>query len=116
MVDFMQKDDSVNIQYHSEVVSLKQNKQKQWEVKMKNNAKGLIAYYNADFLFIGAGGNAIPLLQKSKIKQSKNIGGLPISGQFLYCDNPEVVREHDAKTYGKEPEGTPPMTDRKSVV
>lgn len=110
MLDFLQKDDSVNIQYHSEVVSLKQNKQKQWEVKMKNKSEGLIAYYNADFLFIGAGGNAIPLLQKSKIKQSKNIGGFPISGQFLYCDNPEVVREHDAKTYGKEPEGTPPMT------
>src|SRR5699024_11748438 len=88
MLDILQKDDSVNIQYHSEVVSLKQNKQKQWEDKMKNKSEGLIAYYNADFLFIGAGGNAIPLLQKSKIKQSKNIGGFPISGQFLYCDNP----------------------------
>src|SRR5699024_10350110 len=110
MMHYLQHDDAVNIQYNSEVVSIHQNKHKQWEVKVKNDASGLLAYYHADFLFIGAGGNAIPLLQKSKINQSKGIGGFPISGQFLYCDKPEVVREHHAKAYGKEPEGTPPMT------
>lgn len=110
MMAFLQQDDSVNVLYNSEVTSVKQNKQKQWDIKVKNNAEGWIASYTADFLFIGAGGNAIPLLQKSKIRQSKNIGGFPISGQFLYCDNPEVVQEHHAKAYGKEPEGTPPMT------
>src|SRR5699024_4951428 len=81
-----------------------------WDVCVRNRAEGWIAEYTADFLFIGAGGNAIPLLQKSKIRQSKHIGGFPISGQFLYCDKPDVVREHHAKAYGKEPEGKPPMT------
>jgi len=110
MMDYLQQDDSVKIHYNNDVVDIKKTKQKQWEVKVKSDATGMIAYYNADFLFIGAGGSAIPLLQKSKIPQSKNIGGFPISGEFLYCDNPEVVREHNAKAYGKEPEGTPPMT------
>ncbi|HLR01616.1 MAG TPA: malate dehydrogenase (quinone) [Virgibacillus sp.] len=110
MMEFMQKDDSVNVLYNSEVTSVRQNKQKQWDVCVRNRAEGWIAEYTADFLFIGAGGNAIPLLQKSKIRQSKHIGGFPISGQFLYCDKPDVVREHHAKAYGKEPEGKPPMT------
>lgn len=110
MMLFLEQDETVKVHYHSEVVSLKQNHQKQWEVKVKNDVLGSIAYYNADFLFIGAGGHAIPLLQKSKIRQSKNTGGFPISGEFLYCDNPEIVRKHHAKVYGKEPEGTPPMT------
>ena len=57
-----------------------------------------------------AGGNAIPLLQKTKIPESKHLGGFPISGAFLVCNNPKIVNEHDAKVYGKEPPGTPPMT------
>src|SRR5699024_1653230 len=93
-----------------EVTNLKQLNNKQWEVQVKNRKSKAIAQAYADFLFIGAGGNAIPLLQKSKIPQSKNLGGFPISGQFLYCDNPEIVKQHNAKAYGKEPEGTPPMT------
>src|SRR5699024_10100485 len=102
MMRFLEQDETVKVHYNSEVVSLKQHNQKQWEVKVKNDVLGSIAYYNADFLFIGAGGNAIPLLQKSKIRQSKNTGGFPISGEFLYCDNPEIVRKHHAKVYGKE--------------
>src|SRR5699024_11399505 len=92
MMEFTQKDYSVNVLYNSEVTSVRQNKQKQWDVCVRNRAEGWIAEYTADFLFIGAGGNAIPLLQKSKIRQSKHIGGFPISGQFLYCDKPDVVR------------------------
>ena len=41
---------------------------------------------------------------------SKHLGGFPITGQFLACTNPQVIEAHDAKVYGKEPPGTPPMT------
>src|SRR5699024_8302184 len=73
MMDYLQQDDSVKIRYNNDVVDIKKTKQKQWEVKVKNDATGMIAHYNADYLFIGAGGSAVPLLQKSKISQSKNI-------------------------------------------
>src|SRR5699024_4312244 len=106
MMDYLQQDDSVKFYYNNDVVDIKKKKQKRWEVKMKNDETGMIAYYNADFLFIGAGGSAIPLLQKSKISQSKNIGGFPISGEFLYCDNTDVVHEHNAKVCIKEAEDT----------
>lgn len=110
MIDFLNEDEHTQVQFNSEVVSMSQNNDGKWEVKVRNNEAGSIAYYNADFLFIGAGGYSIPLLQKSKIRQSKHIAGFPISGEFLYCDNPKIVNKHHAKAYGKEPEGTPPMT------
>ena len=47
---------------------------------------------------------------KTKIPESRHLGGFPISGAFLVCNNPKVVSEHNAKVYGKEPPGTPPMT------
>lgn len=110
MFSALEKDTNVKVNFHTEVTSLKQNADKTWEVKAENKTQNTLEHYQADFLFIGAGGNSIPLLQKTKIPQSKNLGGFPISGQFLYCENPEIVKEHHAKAYGKEPEGTPPMT------
>ena len=47
---------------------------------------------------------------KTGIPESKHLGGFPITGQFLTCTNPQVIEAHDAKVYGKEPPGTPPMT------
>jgi len=110
MIYSLEKNTNVTVNFNTEVSHLKQSRDKRWIVKAKNQSLETLEEYNADFLFIGAGGNSIPLLQKSKIRESKHIGGFPISGQFLYCDHPEIVRQHHAKAYGKEPEGTPPMT------
>ena len=63
--------------------------------------------HTASFAFIGAGGNTLPLLQKTGIPESKHLAGFPISGQFLVCDNPEVVQQHHSKVYGKEPSRYP---------
>jgi len=110
MLTFLEKDPKVTIQYQSEVTAMEQSNHKQWEVSVRNEKAETLENHTADFLFIGAGGHSIPLLQKTKIKQSKHLGGFPISGEFLYCEDPEIVQRHHAKAYGKEPEGTPPMT------
>jgi len=62
------------------------------------------------FVFLGAGGGAFPLLQKSGILESKGYGGFPVSGMFLRCKNKDIVNEHFAKVYGKAAEGSPPMS------
>lgn len=67
-------------------------------------------YHTADFVFIGAGGGSLPLLQKTNIPESKNIGGFPVSGLFLVCDDEEIVNQHEAKVYGKAKIGAPPMS------
>jgi len=65
---------------------------------------------NGTKVFIGAGGAAITLLEKSCIPESKGYAGFPVSGQFLVCTNPEVIAKHSAKVYGKASVGAPPMS------
>lgn len=64
----------------------------------------------AGFVFIGAGGAALPLLAKSDIPEAAGYGGFPVSGQWLRCTNPEVIARHQAKVYGKASTGAPPMS------
>jgi malate dehydrogenase (quinone) len=59
---------------------------------------------------IGAGGGALPLLQKSSIPEGKGYGGFPVSGIWLRCDDPAINKRHHAKVYGKAPHGSPPMS------
>jgi malate dehydrogenase (quinone) len=66
--------------------------------------------YTARFVFVGAGGNALNLLQRSGIREIRGYGGFPISGQFLRTDDPAVVAKHAAKVYGKATVGAPPMS------
>ena len=72
-----------------------------WELKIRNLGSGKVENHYAKFVFIGGGGGSLPLLQKSGIPESKHIGGFPVSGLFMVCNNPEVVAQHHAKVYGK---------------
>jgi len=93
------------VSYNEEVQSLYKNKEDNiWYVTTN---KSLI---KANFVFLGAGGAALTLLQKSGIPESKGYGGFPVSGQWLICDNSQVVWQHYAKVYGKPEIGAPPMS------
>src|SRR5699024_1796829 len=59
---------------------------------------------------IGGGGGSLHLLQKTRIPESKQVGGFPVSGIFMVCNNPEVIQQHHAKVYGKAAVGAPPMS------
>ena len=91
------------------VTSLQQ-KQGRWQVKAADLSSGKPLTIHANFVFLGAGGAALPLLQKSGIKEARGYGGFPVSGQWLVCHNPEVIKQHHAKVYGKAPIGAPPMS------
>ena len=93
-----------------EVRKLRRNSDGTWDVFVRNRSGYGTRVVNARFVFVGAGGGALPLLQSSKIPEIRGFGGFPISGQFLRCDNPEVVRQHNAKVYGKAAVGAPPMS------
>jgi malate dehydrogenase (quinone) len=79
-----------------------------WHVIGKKD--GVRFEYEADFVFVGAGGRALPLLQKSGIREIKGFGGFPVSGEFLRTSKPELVAQHFAKAYGKAAVGAPPMS------
>jgi malate dehydrogenase (quinone) len=64
----------------------------------------------APFVFLGAGGGSLPLLQRSGIPEGRAFGAFPVSGQWLVCRNPRVIEAHNAKVYGKAAVGAPPMS------
>lgn len=102
-------DEEVDLHLAHEVRNLK-HKNGKWQVKVKNLATDDIIKDNADFVFIGAGGGAIQLLDKSGIEEGEGYGGFPVSGEWLICNNPEVIAMHHAKVYGKAKVGAPPMS------
>lgn len=71
-----------------------------WNVYSEDLVSGKNRKNFAKFVFVGAGGGSLKLLQKSGIKESRGLGGFPIGGQWLVCDNPEIVKRHQAKVYG----------------
>ncbi len=81
-----------------------------WQLSVKDLHTGDKFKTQAPFIFIGAGGGALPLLQKSGIPEGKHYGGFPVSGQWLRCKNPNVIARHHAKVYGKHHLGAPPMS------
>lgn len=83
---------------------------KAWLVKIKNRETKVKFKCDAKHVFIGAGGGALPLLQKVEIDEKEGYGGFPVSGEWLICKNREVIEKHHAKVYGKAEIGAPPMS------
>lgn len=100
----------VEVNYKHEVQDIKKQDNGNWNVVIKDLKSGQVTNYETQFVFIGAGGASLPLLQKTGIKESKHIGGFPVSGLFLRCKNPDVIKQHYAKVYGKAEVGAPPMS------
>jgi malate dehydrogenase (quinone) len=93
-----------------ERVSKLRRKNGNWRITTRHTVGNTPEFYEARFVFVGAGGNALNLLQKSGIKEIHGYGGFPVSGEFLRTDNPAVVAKLRAKVYGKPALGAPPMS------
>ena len=102
--------EGVQVHVNSEAKNIKRQKDGTWRVTVRDYNRNTKEIVNAKFVFVGAGGGALELLQSSGIPEIKGFGGFPISGQFFRCDNPEVVAQHKAKVYGKASVGAPPMS------
>ncbi len=100
----------VTLHLKHEVHDLHRNKDKTWRIDVLDKTTSEKRTVNAKFVFLGAGGGALPLLQKSGIKEGRGFGGFPVSGQWLRCTNPALIERHNAKVYGKAAIGAPPMS------
>ncbi len=98
------------IHTNHQVTRLKRRKDGTWRLNVKHLVGGTPKVVNARFVFVGAGGGALALLQHSGIPEIRGFGGFPISGQFLRTTNPKIVAQHQAKVYGKAAVGAPPMS------
>jgi malate dehydrogenase (quinone) len=110
MFNKLQEMDGVSIYFNHEVKKLDRNEEGGWQLKVKNLESGKKKTIQTKFVFIGAGGGSLPLLEKSDIPEGKGFGGFPVSGQWLKCVNPDIIKKHHAKVYGKAAVGSPPMS------
>jgi malate dehydrogenase (quinone) len=92
------------------ITSMKQHDDGRWHVRVKDGHSKTTRTIDAGFVFLGAGGGALPLLQKSAIPEARGYGGFPVSGQWLICRDPKLVKQHTTKVYGKAAVGAPPMS------
>ena len=107
---YLQTKPNFSLKLSSEVEDIKRNEDGSWRVVYKNLKDGTKTETDAKFVFIGAGGGALHLLQKSGIPEAKEYAGFPVGGSFLVTDNPTVAQQHLAKAYGKASVGAPPMS------
>lgn len=102
-----------------EVRDLDRMENNRWRVEVKDLKSGDKKEYHARFIFIGAGGGALPLLERSDIPEAAGYDGLPVSGQWLRRLNPEIILQRHAKVHGKAKSGSPPMSvpqlDRRTI-
>ena len=109
MVSYLQKQDNFELLLSHSVEDIERSKNG-WSIELEDTKSNKDTRVEAKFVFLGAGGGALPLLQKSEIPESEGYGGFPVSGQWLVCSNPEIASQHHAKVYGKAAIGAPPMS------
>lgn len=110
LFEYLRKQANFKLRLAHEVKDLERMPDGRWKIEVKNSTTKRKRTILAKFVFIGAGGGALHLLEKSDIKEGKGFGGFPVSGQWLRCTNPKVIAQHEAKVYGKAAVGSPPMS------
>ncbi len=108
LLDWLSRQEGCGIATNHRVVNL-ERVLSGWNVSIRDLASGEIRKNRAKFVFVGAGGGSLPLLQKAGIPEIKGMGGFPIGGQWLICENPEIVNRHRAKVYGQALDAAPTM-------
>lgn len=93
-----------------EVKNIDAGPKNDWVVEVENLKTKERQGFDADHVFIGAGGRALNLLEKVDIEEEEGYGGFPVSGQWLTCSNPEIIKQHSAKVYSKAGPNAPPMS------
>ena len=111
LIDGLSRRDNFSLQLNTAVRRFKRNADNSWTVTV-SDAKDRRKWrkIRAKFIFIGAGGAALKLLQQTGIPQAKEYAGFPVGGQFMVCENPDIATHHLAKVYGKASVGAPPMS------
>ncbi len=111
LITSLTRRENVKLHVQHEVRDIVRNADSSWTVVVADLAnKGAESRVKARFVFIGAGGGALKLLQKSGIPEADGYAGFPVGGQFLVTRNRQIVAQHKAKLYGKASVGAPPMS------
>ncbi|MEZ4328230.1 MAG: malate dehydrogenase (quinone) [Polyangiales bacterium] len=109
LIDWLDRTPRTDVHLSTEVVDIARDGDR-WLIGVRDLAKDLEYEVRARFVFIGAGGYSLDLLEATGIPEAKGYGAFPVSGQFMRCTNPAVIARHEAKVYGQAQVGAPPMS------
>jgi malate dehydrogenase (quinone) len=102
-----------------EVTRLERDSDGVWTVAGRRRADRRRFAVRGRFVFVGAGGYTLTLLQRAGIPEVRGFAVFPFGARFPRTDNPDVVGLHEAKVYSQAAIGAPPMSvphlDRRSV-
>ncbi|HWI31081.1 MAG TPA: malate dehydrogenase (quinone) [Microbacterium sp.] len=104
------RDNGAQVYTNTEVNNLTRQADGTWLIKMRDSIGRTPRKLKARFVFVGAGGWALKLLQRSGIPEIRGYGVFPIGGQWLKTSNPALVAQHKAKVYSQASVGAPPMS------
>jgi malate:quinone-oxidoreductase len=110
LIGSLKKSENFALETSAEVTEFKRNSDNSWHVTIKDINSGKEHAIDAKYVFIGAGGGALKLLQKTGIPEAENYAGFPVGGSFLMTENPAITKEHLQKVYGQASVGAPPMS------
>jgi malate dehydrogenase (quinone) len=110
LVGHLKAQPDVDLRYNRAVIAIEREEDGRWLVTFQDVYDGARQSLSAGFVFIGAGGASLDLLQKSGIPEGHGYGGFPVSGIWLTCQVDAVAARHHAKVYGKAAAGSPPMS------
>ena len=110
MIDYLKRLENVDVHLHHSVNEFERLPDGQWKIEIEDCSSNETKEIFADYVFIGAGGGTLPLLEKTGVPEARGYGGFPVSGHFLRCKNQAVIQRHEAKVYGKAAVGSPPMS------
>ncbi|ENX34407.1 malate dehydrogenase (acceptor) [Acinetobacter colistiniresistens] len=110
LINHLEKSPNFKLSTSTEVTGISKNDDNTWSVAFKDLKSGKVDHVKTRFVFIGAGGAAIKLLQMTGLPEAQQYAGFPVGGEFLVTDNPAVTAKHTAKVYGRADLGAPPMS------
>ena len=110
LLNILKKNKNFYFYPNSNVEKILFNKDGDLTVDIKNLVSKKIYRIISNKVFIGAGGQSIPLLQKIGLKEANGYAGFPLSGKWLISENKKIIAKHNAKVYGQAFEDAPPMS------
>ncbi len=110
IISHLDDEPNVDIKLSKEVRDITRMSDGRWKIVVKDMHDDIKDTLIANFVFIGAGGGTLPLLEKADIPEAHGYGGFPVGGQWLVCNEPSVIQHHYAKVYGMAKIGAPPMS------
>ncbi len=108
LVHWLQRQPGVELRLNHALHKLRRRADGGWRLDVDQGGKRV--QVDSPFVFLGAGGGALLLLQRAGVPEARGYAGFPVSGQWLICQTAPLIDRHWGKVYGKAPVGAPPMS------